>query len=80
MTCHTSQGDDLLAANNWKVLVNHGTRVAGPHRLLHPHANGRAAWVFLIETVRVETAENLLLLFILWVSMERGAPIGDPLK
>lgn len=49
-------------------------------RLLHPHANGRAAWAYLIETVRVETAENLLFLFILWVSMESGALSGDPLK
>lgn len=51
------------------------------HRwLLHPHANERVLWAYLIEAVRVETAENLLLLFILQVSMERGAQSEDPLK
>lgn len=36
--------------------------------------------VYLIEAVRVETAENLLLLCIVWVSMERWALSGDPFK
>jgi hypothetical protein len=51
------------------------------HRLLHPHANGRAAWVCLIETVRVETAEKpAASIYSLGFYGERRAPIGDPLK
>lgn len=36
--------------------------------------------VYLIEAVRVETTENLLFLFILWVSMEKWALSNDSFK
>lgn len=36
--------------------------------------------VYLIEAVRVETTENLPLLFILWVSMESSVPSNDTFK
>lgn len=80
VACDNTSQEEKLAENNWKVLVNHGERSPRHHWLLHPHANGRVMRTYLIETVRVETAANLWLLFILWVSMERRALSGDPFK